>query len=183
MCIQFTNEKALEDYICENNALDDFFYKEFTNYNIIGIELIGQQIRIDNSHIIDLLYYCDVEQDNKLVRFYLVVELKNVIAKPNDLCQLSRYTGILEDCINMKDLFNNNSYADEFVVLGYLVAPDFTTELSDISSSHNLVNIRFVKIIPDFSGIKFSWKEEYIKDLKLDERIIKTLQNGNVEDE
>lgn len=179
MCIQFTSEKALEDYICENNALDDYFHNEFKRFNLIGIEFIGRQVRLDNSHIIDLLYYCDVKKNNKLLRLLIVVELKNVTAKAKDLCQLSRYTGLLGECIKTKDIFDDIENLDEICIFGYLVAPAFSEELTDLLASHNLKeHIRCVNIIHnlEFKTASYSWKDEYIKELKLDERIIKTLK-------
>ncbi len=173
MSVQFTNEKALEDFICSSEVFDDFLHEEFKDFDLIGIYRIGRQIYLGD-FIIDLLYFCDVKEADKLVRYYIVVELKNVKAKPKDLCQLSRYTGILKDSFNKNDFFKDSN-ADIYKIKGYLVAPEFDQDLEDLLASHHLnEEIRFVEFCPEvtFKPHFIYWKDDFIHNLKLDESLI-----------
>ena len=176
MSIQFTSEKALENFICEDSdEFELFLQDEFSIFNLIGIQFVGRQIYLGN-FILDVLYYCDVEQDDKIVRYYIVVELKNVMAKAKDLCQLSRYTGIFKDSFEKNEFFKNLD-VDILKVKGYLVAPDFDQDLIDLSSSNNLTEeIELVKFVPQvtFENRSYSWKDEFIKDINFDEAVFET---------
>ena len=173
MSIQFTSENALENFICEDSDVFELFLQdEFSRFNLIGVQFIGRQIYLGN-FILDVLYYCDVEQDDKIVRYYIVVELKNVMAKAKDLCQLSRYTGILKDCFKKNEFFKDSD-VDILKVKGYLVAPEFDQDLIDLSSSNHLTEeIEIVQFVPQVTFLKqsYAWTDEFIKDINFDEGV------------
>ena len=172
------SEKDLEDYICNNQ---EKFIKELNK--IYGekekINFIGRQVRIGENNIADLVYYFDKSAGDKDINFidrnYIIVELKYRQLEPKDLAQISRYMTIL----NEKLLYIEGLM--EHTVYGLFVSFGQNDLMQDISMNLPNSNIDYIEIKNDITFKQENWhhKEEYIENIKLDQRIIDLDGNSN----
>lgn len=173
------NEKELEDYICENQ---DIFIS--TLKNIYGqdknICFVGRQIKLGNENIADLIYYFDYQDDitdKRITREYIIIELKYRYLCAKDLSQLSRYMQVLES-----KLYEKRSEKYCFNVSGVFVSFGLTNEMQDISNLP-INNIQYLAIKPTFTFYeeRYSYSQEYIQNIKLDNRILDLNGEGDYE--
>lgn len=167
-------EKELEDYICENQ-------KDFINClkKIYGededIKFVGRQVRLGNDNIVDLLYYSkDCEQiptglEINHYNFY-IVELKYRQLVSSDISQLCRYMNILRKKINDID--------GEIYIGGIFVSDGIDDNVSTIAFQLDDIVFLDMKQTLNFERLSYSYKEEYINSLKLDERINKIIMEN-----
>lgn len=171
------NEKELEDYICNNvDNFIDFLNKTILN-NKGNIRFIGRQVKIGNSNIADLVFVNEYEEkipigkNGELVGVsqhdYIIVELKYRELEPKDLAQLSRYINTLKAKL-INECCEGSGY-----VYGVFVSPGMSREMEEISMLESLDNIYFANVIStlSFQMNNLCYKEEYISDLELDNRI------------
>ena len=168
----FSSERDLEDYICNNQDVFIKKLKELYGENN-DIKFIGRQIRIGERNIADLLYYYD-ELDDELPfipRTYIIVELKFRNLEAKDLGQLSRYINVLYDKLQSEEQYSDY----ETNIKGVFVSFGSDDNVQEIIMSSNLSNIDFLRLNCkyDFCEESYSYKEEYIDNLVLDERIEK----------
>lgn len=162
-------EKELENYIC--NHQDEFILvlKNTIYGEDCDIKFLGNQVKIGESNIADLIYYYDDIENDIVIKNYIIVELKFRYIGPKDLSQISRYMNCLKDKFHSDKKYSKNN------VFGLLVSFGEDKELQeicindiisgDISFLTYETNIKF-----DLSG---NWQnnENYINSLKLDDRI------------
>lgn len=159
------SEKDLEDYICNNQ--EKFIEKLKETYNANNIEFIGRQVKIGNDNVADLVYI--MQQNNEIpIKELIIVELKFRELNCKDLAQIMRYICILEE----KDQWLNFEN-----VYGCFVSFGCSDEMKNICKKEE--NIKFISIECDvnFKEENYSYKEEYINELVLDERLKKYMDN------
>ena len=174
----FNYEKELEDYICNNqenfiNSLKELF---FTNEKI---EFIGRQIKIGNNNIVDLLYYYDEKPKNPpykdyFERNFIIIELKKGEINTTHINQIARYITTLADKLSYKVCEGMiNVYG---VLLGEKLNKD-TEELSMFLRDYANDTIKFMEYNYDlkYNSIDLSYKDEYLNQLKLDDRLEKLI--------
>lgn len=161
------SERDLENYICENQ--DEFIRQLKSIYGEENdIKFLGRQVDLGNrENIADLIYYYDEEKD---FRNYIVVELKYRNIQPKDLSQISRYMNVLIDKLSQEEYSNF-----DFDVHGVFVSFGLDDDMQYISMLE-IPNIDYINIENvlkfDKSG-RYYFNEDYLKNLKLDERIEK----------
>ena len=172
------SEKELEDYICENQ--EDFIKELKRIYDIDKeIKFLGRQVRIGNDNIADLIFYYEDmidEQYNLKGINYIIVELKFRKLEPRDLSQISRYMTILDDKLSSEP----EGY--EYKINGLFVSTGENDDLQELIINFNCLenfNIKFLEIESRLTYRENCWthKEEYISEIKLDERI-KNINKG-----
>lgn len=172
-------EKQIEDYICDHQ---DSFIKRlksiFDDGNLSDLVFVGRQIELGKDHRIDLLYkYYYVEKPEKgpelRTPHYIVVELKNSPLGARDAAQLARYMSIIDKKLDMVHRYGANTTD------GLLVGPSITDELSCLTmiEDTNRIQIMTFEAELDFTpSYGSSWKEKYIKNIELDDRLVKAAQ-------
>ena len=157
------NEKDLEDYICDNQEEFIELLKQVVTIED-EITFVGRQVYIGKDNIADLVYCYNFDEHNK---YFIIVELKNRKLELKDLAQLSRYIGTLQTKLD-NDKPNNYN-----VVYGVFVSHGLSNDFQEIDVSKTLHDIFFIKFIPKFTFQieNYIKKQEYIDNLKLDERI------------
>lgn len=170
------NEKDLEDYICKN--IDKFivFLKELyeeENINIDKIEFVGRQIVVGDSRF-DLLFEIQEktgDQYFKIVKTFIVVELKFRKAESKDIAQLSRYLNLL-----------NSLECDERIgstlvkAKGILLTNGLNNETQDIQmylNDYTNADIKFVHINTNisFEQDNYYYKDEFLENMSVDSRL------------
>lgn len=165
------SEKELEDYICNNQ--DEFIQ---TLKSIFGededIKFVGNQVKVGQNNVVDLLYCFDTKNLDTTPRPYsrsfIVVELKFRQLEPKDLAQLQRYMNSLSQKIQEKSYNEYYNY-----VYGVFVSLGETLEMQNICIADNISDIYYISVQTKLSYNINNWslKEEYIKNIKLDDRI------------
>ena len=172
------SEKELEDYICNN--IEEL--KKLINNMIFGnngnIKFIGRQVQIGKLNIADLIFineYAEsipVGENGELTTIYnhdyIIVELKFRELEPKDLSQLARYMNTLQSKLL------NDGYEGSSDIYGIFISLGMNKEMEEISMLEQLKNnIFFVNVVStlSFSINNLCYKEDYISDLKLDDRI------------
>lgn len=164
-----TNERELEDYICEN--IESFIEKLKEIYKVNDIQFLGRQIKIGYQNIADLIFYSKHNLEGFEVIDYYIVELKFRKLEPKDLAQLNRYMNTLENKVREK-------YEDKEVnVYGIFVSTGANEEMKYIldrinsgSDGNRIISIAFETKL-DFKEENFWFNEDYINNLELDNRI------------
>lgn len=164
-----TNERELEDYICEN--IENFIEKLKEIYRVNDIQFLGRQIKIGYQNIADLIFYSKENLKEFEVINYYIVELKFRKLEPKDLAQLNRYMNTLENKVREK-------YEDKEVnVYGIFVSTGANEEMKYIldrinssSDGNRIISIAFETKL-DFEEENFWFNEDYINNLELDSRI------------
>lgn len=164
-----TNERELEDYICEN--IESFIEKLKGIYRVNDIQFLGRQIKIGYQNIADLIFYSKENLKEFEVINYYIVELKFRKLEPKDLAQLNRYMNTLENKVREK-------YEDKEVnVYGIFVSTGANEEMKYIldrinssSDGDRIISIAFETKL-DFEEENFWFNEDYINNLELDSRI------------
>ena len=174
----FNYEKELEDYICNNqenfikSLKELFFTKE-------EIKFIGRQVKIGNNNIVDLLYYYDEIPENPpyeeyFERNFIIIELKKGEINTTHINQIARYITTLADKLSLKTCEGIiNIYG---VLLGEKLSRD-TEELSMFLRDYSNDMIKFMNYNYDlkYDSINLSYKDEYLDELKLDDRLEKLI--------
>ena len=164
-----TNERELEDYICEN--IENFIEKLKEIYRVNDIQFLGRQIKIGYQNIADLIFYSKENLKEFEVINYYIVELKFRKLEPKDLAQLNRYMNILENKVREK-------YEDKEVnVYGIFVSTGANEEMKYIldrinssSDGNRIISIAFETKL-SLEEENFWLNEDYINNLELDNRI------------
>lgn len=164
-----TNERELEDYICEN--IENFIEKLKEIYRVNDIQFLGRQVKIGYQNIADLIFYSKENLKEFEVINYYIVELKFRKLEPKDLAQLNRYMNILENKVREK-------YEDKEVnVYGIFVSTGANEEMKYIldrinssSDGNRIISIAF-KTKLSLEEENFWLNEDYINNLELDNRI------------
>lgn len=172
-----TCEKDLEDYICNNQ--EEFIEKLKEIYNIDNIEFVGRQIKIGDDNIADLVYCFNEEIPPEPITYcknYIIVELKYRQLEPKDLSQISRYMTLLREKLATET-------HKETRVLGLFTSFGCNQDMQNIQMqllNNDFNDIDFLRIESRINFVEenYSWKDEYINNLKLDERLTK---NANME--
>lgn len=170
------DEKELEDYICNNQ---EYFICELKK--IFGkdedIKFVGRQVKLGDDNIIDLLYYfenmCPEEKVPEISFVIIELKFRQLIAK--DLSQLCRYVNILRDKAFSDEQFQNKN--KEISVYGVFVSFGLDDDMQNISMSYG-DEFFYIKIKPklEFEQESWSYKEDYIDNIKLDKRIYDLLE-------
>lgn len=161
------SEKELEDYMCDN---DNWVEVEAGLQNVFGGHndyiFLGRQIKLGQDNIADLVYFYETKTEKEVYKTYIIVELKfrELVAK--DFSQIARYITILESKLRKDNPDNNDR------VVGLFVSKGMTPEVQNISLLYNN-RINFLKIKSNivFNVEEYSYDNEYIEKLVLDERI------------
>lgn len=164
-----TNERELEDYICEN--IENFIEKLKEIYRVNDIQFLGRQVKIGYQNIADLIFYSKENLKEFEVVNYYIVELKFRKLEPKDLAQLNRYMNILENKVREK-------YEDKEVnVYGIFVSTGANEEMKYIldrinssSDGNRIISIAFETKL-SLEEENFWLNEDYINNLELDNRI------------
>lgn len=164
-----TNERELEDYICEN--IENFIEKLKEIYRVNDIQFLGRQVKIGYQNIADLIFYSKENLKEFEVINYYIVELKFRKLEPKDLAQLNRYMNILENKVREK-------YEDKEVnVYGIFVSTGANEEMKYIldrinssSDGNRIISIAFETKL-SLEEENFWLNEDYINNLELDNRI------------
>lgn len=169
------NEKDLEDYICDH--IDEFIgflksiYGEEEN-----IEFVGRQIVIGDSRLDLLFQIVNVLEDQYIdvSKTFIVVELKYRKAEPKDISQLSRYMNLLHSLE-----FDERIGQAEVFVKGLLLTAGLRNEMQEIQmylNDYTNADITFATIKTNINYAIDSYirKEEYIKNMNVDERLRQT---------
>lgn len=164
-----TNERELEDYICEN--IESFIEKLKEIYRVNDIQFLGRQVKIGYQNIADLIFYSKENLKEFEVINYYIVELKFRKLEPKDLAQLNRYMNILENKVREK-------YEDKEVnVYGIFVSTGANEEMKYIldrinssSDGNRIISIAFETKL-SLEEENFWLNEDYINNLELDNRI------------
>ena len=176
------SESDLEEYICQN--IEEFisFLKELyedENINTEKIKFVGRQVVLGDSRF-DLLFEIKEEIDDPFFEFsktFIVVELKYRKAETKDFAQLSRYLTLLNsfstnEMIKFPTLINTK---------GILLTTGLNDDMQDIQmyiNDYTDANIKFVSINTklDFKQDNYFYKDEFLQDMKIDNRLINTEQ-------
>lgn len=170
------NERELEDYICNNQEEFICELKKIFGENN-QIEFVGRQVKLGDDNIVDLLYSYEKKYNEEKVSVinFIVVELKfrQLIAK--DLGQLSRYVNILRDKTFYDEEFQKRK--KETSVYGVFVSFGLDDDMQNISMT-NSDEFFYIKIKSrlKFEQESWSYKEDYIDNIKLDKRIYNLLK-------
>lgn len=168
--IIFQCEKDLEDYIC--NHLEDFIKVLRQTLNLDEkIEFVGRQVKIGNENIADLLFSidCNNEKIDIIDLDYIIVELKYRYLTPKDLSQISRYGSILKS-----KLANSEFCGLEPKIFFVFVSFGLNDDMKNIDTTKNLSDFYFLKLQTNYLFVEedYSYKDEYIEKVELDERIL-----------
>ena len=168
------NERDLEDYICNNQEQFIATLKKEIYGEDCDIEFIGRQVKIGEDNIADLVYYYENENGEKQIRerYYIIVELKFRKLKPLDLAQISRYMSCLSEKLETEEKY----YKYENTVTGVFVSLCEDELMQEILINNSIQgDIYFLTINTniDFRTVRWGRADEYIDNLKLDERIEK----------
>lgn len=169
------SEKELEDYICEHQ--ENFIKKLKTIYNIKEkINFVGRQVYIGEHNIADLIYSYNTKEElpdgnETITKNFIIVELKFRKLETKDLSQITRHMTTLQEKLYDEKIL-------EMEVYGVLVGFDLDDNMQEIQMYlDNIAVDEHIKFISISSYIIFNFpsykhKEQYIENLKLDERII-----------
>lgn len=178
-------EKDLEDYICQNI---DNFIKDMKasvwKFRDKDIKFVGRQVRI-GGQIADLVFYYDEIPQNDLeieliTKTFIIVELKYRICEPKDLSQLAKYLNLF-NALDDK-YFDEDNYIQinaEGVLLGF----DLDNNLQEIQMQmNNMDTMHFMNINQTigFKQVSYSLKEEYIKEVQVDDRVSRLCKGGEL---
>lgn len=168
------NERDLEDYICNNQEQFIATLKEEIYGENCDIKFIGRQVKIGEDNIADLVYYYEFFNEDKQIteRHYIITELKFRKLKTNDLAQISRYMS----CLSEKLITEAKYWKYENIVTGVFVSFGEDELMQEILINNSIQeDISFLTINTniDFRTVTWGRKDEYINNLKLDERIEK----------
>lgn len=174
------SERELEDYICEHQ--EEFIKKIKVLYDIEeDINFIGRQVYIGEHNIADLMYSYNkkiklTDNDELIIKNFIIVELKFRKLETKDLAQLSRYMTTLQD-----KLYSDENFSSETEIFGVLVGFDLDDNMQEIQIFLNHIEVQeHIKFMSISSNINYNMpsyqhNEEYIENLKLDERIIEVI--------
>lgn len=120
------NERTMEDFIQAdesfNNYIEDIFFLK-------NVKLLGRQVHIGDSNIIDLLYEGDGNgPDNDKSKCLVVVELKCRDLEMNDLAQIGRYV-----CVTRCYLIHTRGKEEDYqhcIVYSLLVGTGLTVDFA-----------------------------------------------------
>ena len=169
------SEKELENYICKHQ--DEFIQRLKNIYNVKEkINFVGRQVYIGEHNIADLIYtYNTKEQlpngDKINIKNFIIVELKFRNLEAKDLSQITRYMTTLQEKLCDEGILETEVY-------GALVGFDLDDSMQEIQMYlENIIcdeHIRFISISSDikFDFPSYKHKEQYIENLKLDERLM-----------
>lgn len=166
------SEKELEDYIC--NHIDMFidFLKEIykkEDINIDNIEFVGRQVVVGDSRF-DLLFEVQEKTEDiyfKIQKTFIVVELKNRIAEPKDVAQLSRYLNLL------RSLSCDERVGSTLVdAKGILLTNGLNSEVQDIQMYLNDYTNADIKFVHTNISVNFEQDHYYYKDNFLDSMVV-----------
>jgi len=163
-----SNEKELENYICNNQ--ENFIDTLKKIYSIDEIEFVGRQVRIGNDNIADLVYYGKDNCNDNIFKSIIIVELKFRELECKDLSQLMRYICVLEE----KDCYNNFDN-----VYGCFVSFGCSNEMKDICKKETNINFINIKCNIEFNEENYSYTKEYLDNLSLDDRLKKYMKSGD----
>ena len=160
------SEKELEDYICNNQ--DKFIDKLKKIYCVKDIEFIGRQIKIGQENIADLVYLLK-ENEEIPINNLLIVELKFRELQCKDLAQITRYMASIEE----KDM--NLNFEN---VYGCFISFGCNDEMQDVLKYQNY--IKSIELICNYDYLEesYSYTDEYLKKLKIDDRLKKHMLNS-----
>lgn len=182
------SEKELEDYICNNQESFIERLKEATFTRREDVKYLGRQIQIGNQNIADLMYYYDkkitdiIPDEDIKTRNYIIVELKNRPLETKDLGQIGRYITTLYDKLQQENLLTGFEE-----IKGVLLGRNLDDNMQEVemllSIQKSEIYFMNIKTNIDFEAISYSHNEDYINNLKLDNRIQKYYnENKNVEE-
>ncbi len=172
------NEEELEDYICEHLADFKNELQKALDHKSAQIEFVGRQVEFGVENRVDLLFTANYAQKmpdgtvkNRLVP--IIVELKNRNLEPRDVAQLSRYLSVAEDWFNFNADKTDTSIG---IVQGVLVGPGVSEDFTHLwINERGFAEIYLLKFSPKviFSqeNLDYRWKEEYINNLEIDDRV------------
>lgn len=118
------NERTMEDFI----QADESFNKYIEDiYSLKNVELLGRQVHIGDSNIIDLLYKGDGNAPhNDKNKCLVIVELKLRALEMVDLAQLGRYAFVARvQLYKTIDRRNHQNYDIYTLLVGTGVTEDF----------------------------------------------------------
>lgn len=163
------NERELEDYICNNQ--DKFIMKLKEIYDEENIEFIGRQVKIGKENIADLMYIIQKSNGVDYFKELIIVELKFRELMCRDLSQIMRYICTLKE---------KDEYANFDDIYGCFVSFGCSNEMMDISKELN-EKIKFISLESklDFMEENYSYSEDYLKNVELDQRLKKYMTNDS----
>lgn len=179
------SEKDLEDYICSH--IDNFITdmkKSVWKYRNVDIRFVGRQVRI-GGQIADLVFYYETtekpdENVQWTVKNFIIVELKYRVCETKDLAQLSKYMNLFD---SLQDKFGIEDDFYEIHTEGILLGFDLDNNLQEIEMQmYNDGNIHFMNVRQTlyFNNISYSLKEEYVKTMQVDDRILEICKGGEI---
>lgn len=166
------SEKELEEYIIKNNKYFMNVLKDIYETKE-EIKFVGNQVRLGNI-ICDMLYYFDskiIDSDIEYTtRNFIIIENKFRQAEPKDIAQISKYMATIRDKIGQ-------DYPYLVEVYGIIVSLGCNLDMQNVLINDALNNIKMLSADFNIGFYEESWsfKDEYINNTKLDDRLLKVL--------